>query len=87
MFTSPQRQREGKAGPRAELLGEGLINSEGAFHMRERKLCTPAFQPHHIAPFADTMRELPGGDILIDLTQFDVIVPDDLPRPRDSVTG
>ncbi len=46
-----------KAGPRAELLGEGLINSEGAFHLHARKLCTPAFQPHHIAEFADTMRE------------------------------
>jgi len=50
-------KRASKTGPRAELLGEGLINSEGAFHLHERKLCTPAFQPHRIAAFADTMRD------------------------------
>jgi inward rectifier potassium channel len=35
--------------------------------------------------FADTMRTLPGGDLILDLRQFDVIVPDDL--PRDSVAA
>jgi len=33
--------------------------------------------------FVDTMRPLSNGDIVLDLTQFDVTVPDDL--PRDSV--
>ncbi len=35
--------------------------------------------------FADTMRSLPGGDMVLDLTQFDVIVPDEV--PRDSVAA
>ena len=33
--------------------------------------------------FADTIRPLPGGDMILDLRQFDVTVPDSL--PRDSV--
>jgi len=35
--------------------------------------------------FVDTLRALPGGDVVVDLRQFDVIVPDD--RPRDSVAA
>lgn len=35
--------------------------------------------------FADTIRPLPGGDMVLDLTQFDVIVPDTV--PRDSVAA
>lgn len=35
--------------------------------------------------FADTLRALPGGDMILDLTKFDVIVPDD--TPRDSVAA
>lgn len=35
--------------------------------------------------FADTMRTLPGGDLVLDLRQFDVIVPDGV--PRDSVAA
>jgi inward rectifier potassium channel len=35
--------------------------------------------------FADTIRPLPGGDLVLDLTQFDVIVPDTV--PRDSVAA
>jgi cytochrome P450 len=50
-------KRAGRDRARALLLGNGLINSEGAFHLRERKLCTPAFQPRHIAAFAETMVE------------------------------
>lgn len=30
--------------------------------------------------FSDTLRALPGGDVLLDLSQFDVTVPDDVPR-------
>ena len=35
--------------------------------------------------FADTIRPLPGGDMILDLTQFDVTVPDSV--PRDSVAA
>jgi inward rectifier potassium channel len=35
--------------------------------------------------FADTLRALPNGDVLIDLRQFDVVVPDH--TPRDSVAA
>ncbi len=35
--------------------------------------------------FADTIRSLPGGDLVLDLRQFHVIVPDDV--PRDSVAA
>ena len=35
--------------------------------------------------FADTLRALPSGDVVLDLTQFDVTVPDDV--PRDSVAA
>ena len=33
----------------------------------------------------DMMRVLPGGDVLVDLTKFDSIVPEH--QPRDSVPG
>jgi inward rectifier potassium channel len=33
--------------------------------------------------FEDTLRALPNGDLLVDLTQFDAVVPED--TPRDSV--
>ena len=35
--------------------------------------------------FVDTMRPLPNGDLVVDLRQFDSIVPDDV--PRDSVAA
>jgi len=35
--------------------------------------------------FADTLRSLPNGDVVLDLNQFDVIVPDT--APRDSVAA
>ncbi len=37
------------------LLGNGLVNSEGAFHDRQRKLLAPAFQPRHLAAYAAAM--------------------------------
>jgi len=48
-------KRAGRDAARSLLLGRGLINSEGDFHVRQRKLCTPAFQPHNIAPLVVTM--------------------------------
>jgi cytochrome P450 len=39
------------------LLGEGLITSEGAFHMRQRRIAAPAFHRQRIASYADVMAE------------------------------
>ena len=37
------------------LLGEGLLTSEGATHLRQRRLVQPAFHRERIAAYADTM--------------------------------
>lgn len=39
------------------LLGEGLITSEGAFHMRQRRIAAPAFHRQRVAAYADVMVE------------------------------
>jgi cytochrome P450 len=39
------------------LLGEGLITSEGAFHMRQRRIAAPAFHRQRVAAYADIMVE------------------------------
>lgn len=37
------------------LLGEGLITSEGAFHLRQRRLMQPHFHNRRIAAYGETM--------------------------------
>src|SRR6187551_3418934 len=37
------------------LLGEGLLTSEGAFHLRQRRLSQPAFHRDRIAAYAAVM--------------------------------
>lgn len=37
------------------LLGEGLLTSEGEFHLRQRRLAQPAFHRQRIAGYATTM--------------------------------
>ncbi|HMA37831.1 MAG TPA: cytochrome P450 [Chloroflexia bacterium] len=37
------------------MIGNGLVNSEGMFWRRQRKLMAPPFQPRHIAGYAATM--------------------------------
>jgi cytochrome P450 len=37
------------------LLGEGLLTSEGAFHLRQRRLMQPAFHRDRVAAYASTM--------------------------------
>jgi cytochrome P450 len=37
------------------LIGEGLINSEGAFHLRQRRMIQPAFHRKKLAAYADIM--------------------------------
>lgn len=39
------------------LLGEGLFTSEGEIHLRQRRMCQPAFQPRHLEPYAQVMTE------------------------------
>lgn len=39
------------------LLGEGLLTSEGEFHLRQRRLVQPAFHRQRIAGYAGTMVE------------------------------
>ncbi|MBV8821111.1 MAG: cytochrome P450, partial [Acidobacteriaceae bacterium] len=39
------------------LLGEGLLTSEGAFHMRQRRLVQPAFHRDRLIGYAATMGE------------------------------
>jgi cytochrome P450 len=40
-----------------QLLGEGLLSSEGEFWKRQRRLIQPAFHREHIARYADIMVE------------------------------
>src|SRR5947209_8031964 len=39
------------------LVGEGLITSEGKFHLRQRRLAAPAFHRSRISTYAGTMVE------------------------------
>ena len=39
------------------LLGEGLITSEGEFHMRQRRIAAPAFHRQRIQTYAEMMVE------------------------------
>ncbi len=39
------------------LLGEGLITSEGEFHMRQRRIAAPAFHRQRIQKYAEMMAE------------------------------
>ncbi|GIH07562.1 cytochrome P450 [Rhizocola hellebori] len=39
------------------LLGNGLVSSDGDFHLRNRRLVQPAFHRQRIAGYADVMRE------------------------------
>ncbi|HMB29293.1 MAG TPA: cytochrome P450, partial [Blastocatellia bacterium] len=43
------------------LLGEGLLTSEGEFHLRQRRLAQPAFHRQRIAGYAATMVEYAGS--------------------------
>src|SRR5262245_50208238 len=39
------------------FLGEGLLTSEGDFHLRQRRLIQPVFHKKRIAQYADVMVE------------------------------
>ncbi|QOR67131.1 cytochrome P450 [Cytobacillus suaedae] len=38
------------------LIGEGLLTSEGEFHMRQRRMMQPSFKKGHIQSYAEIMR-------------------------------
>ncbi len=40
------------------LLGDGLLTSEGSFHLRQRRMMQPVFHRSRIAGYADTMSAL-----------------------------
>lgn len=42
------------------LLGDGLLTSEGALHLRQRRLIQPAFHRERIAGYAETMSAYAG---------------------------
>lgn len=42
------------------LLGEGLLTSEGEFHLRQRRLVQPLFHRDRLAGYANSMVELAG---------------------------
>ncbi|GIG88355.1 cytochrome P450 [Plantactinospora endophytica] len=46
------------------IVGNGLVSSNGTFHLRQRRLMQPAFHHRQIAHYADIMR-----DYLVDLAE------------------
>jgi len=56
LITHNRNFTKGRALQRTKrLLGEGLLTSEGATHLRQRRLMQPAFHRERIAAYADTM--------------------------------
>src|SRR5262245_42091660 len=56
LVTNNRNFTKGRALQRTKrLLGEGLLTSEGATHLRQRRLMQPAFHRERIAAYADTM--------------------------------
>ena len=56
LVTHGRNFHKGRGLERAKmLLGEGLLTSEGDFHLRQRRLVQPAFHRERIAAYADTM--------------------------------
>ena len=58
LVTHQRNFTKGRGLERAKrLLGEGLLTSEGAAHLRQRRLMQPAFHRDRIAAYAGTMVE------------------------------
>jgi cytochrome P450 len=58
LVTNNEKFIKGRALQRAKsLLGEGLLTSESAFHLRQRRMIQPAFHRARIAEYAKTMVE------------------------------
>ena len=58
LVTHSRQFKKGKGLEGAKrLLGEGLLTSEGEFHLRQRRLASPAFHRERVAGYADIMVE------------------------------
>ena len=58
LVVSAHKFKKGRALQRAKnLLGEGLLTSEGEFHLRQRRMIQPAFHRTRIAEYAASMVE------------------------------
>ncbi len=58
LVTNQKNFRKSRGLERAKrLLGNGLLTSEGEFHLRQRRLAQPAFHRERIAGYGDTMIE------------------------------
>lgn len=56
LLTSARKFAKGRALERSKLLlGEGLLTSEGEFHLRQRRLMQPAFHRQRIAGYGEAM--------------------------------
>ena len=56
LVTNGRLFHKGRGLQRARLLlGEGLLTSEGEFHLRQRRLASPAFHRAPVESYADTM--------------------------------
>mgnify|MGYP001293431756 FL=1 len=58
LVVNAHKFKKGRALQRAKnLLGEGLLTSEGEFHLRQRRMIQPAFHRARIAEYAQSMVE------------------------------
>lgn len=58
LVVNAHKFKKGRALQRAKaVLGEGLLTSEGEFHLRQRRMIQPAFHRNRIAEYAHTMVE------------------------------
>src|SRR5262249_7064310 len=58
LVTNQRNFRKGRGPQRARrLVGEGLLTSEGAVHLRQRRLMQPAFHKDRIASYAGVMTD------------------------------
>lgn len=58
LVTQARKFHKGRGLQRAKrLLGEGLLTSEGEFHLRQRRLVQPAFHRQRLADYAQCMVE------------------------------
>ena len=59
LVVNAHKFKKGRALQRAKtLLGEGLLTSEGEFHLRQRRMIQPAFHRAQIADYSRSMVEL-----------------------------
>ncbi|HEX6291708.1 MAG TPA: cytochrome P450 [Herpetosiphonaceae bacterium] len=58
LVTHQRHFMKGRGLQRAKkMLGEGLLTSEGEFHLRQRRLAQPAFHKQRIARYGETMAQ------------------------------